>query len=210
MIKPPHDERERAFRSRWRLGEHTSPFETGGRSRTWNQKHVTRHSGESQRGIARTCISQQTPCLSFVNCWGNIILLRADDRSFWRWCSDGQETRNICLSNQTLSFSSPMKIRTDSWIGKLQKKTPCSYLPLWKDSWKKHGGRLSTRLQSASADTDQWFVIGRGQRQQALSSKQTLSFSFPTKMSNDSWIMHCFFFFVWSSCQFISLSEKKS
>ena len=49
-------------------------------------------------------------------------LLGADDRSFRRWCSDGQETRNVCLSDQTLSFSSPTMMRTDTWIRRKKKK----------------------------------------------------------------------------------------
>ena len=79
-----------------------------------------------------------------VNCRGNSIclgsLLGADDRSFRRWCSGGQATRNVCLSNQTLSISSPTKTRTDSRSTRKTKQRV--YLPLWKDSWKKHGGRL--------------------------------------------------------------------
>ena len=93
-----------------------------------------RHSlEESQRRLERTGISR-TPCLSFRELSREHHLLGADDRSFRRWCSDGQTTRNVYLSNQTLSFSSPPKIRSDSWIRR--KKKQRSNLPLWKNSWK--------------------------------------------------------------------------
>ena len=94
---------------------------------------VTRHSEESQHELL-TCISQ-TPCLSFRELSREQHLLGADDHSFRRWCWDGQEIRNVGISNQTLSFSSPTKIRTDSWS--TRKTIRRSYPTLWKDSWKK-------------------------------------------------------------------------
>ena len=64
---------------------------------------VTRHSEESQWRIAQTCISQ-TPCASFQELSGNIICLGRMTAPL----EGGVKTdkRNVCLSNQTLSFPS--------------------------------------------------------------------------------------------------------
>ena len=107
--KPPHDEKE------------TEEQVETGRAHSLRDRRVIENQKQlpvslrSQRRIARMCISQ-TPCLSFRELSTEHHFLGADDRSFRRWCSDGQETRNVCLSNQTLSISSPTKIRTDSWF----------------------------------------------------------------------------------------------
>ena len=119
-------------RSKWRLGGHTSPFQTGGRSR--NQKYPSLW-GVTAENSTNVYFTNAVPFFPWEQ-----HLLGADDRSFRRWCWDGQETRNVTvvgISNQTidLSFSSPTKKRTDSWS--TRKTIRRSYLTLWKDSWKK-------------------------------------------------------------------------
>ena len=86
-------------RSRWRLGEHTSPFETCRRA-IEKPEAVTCHSEESQRRGARTCISQ-TPCLSFHAWCSEIGSLWSLDASELHASSDIREP--ISLHQAVLS-----------------------------------------------------------------------------------------------------------
>ena len=63
--------REKKTRSRWRLGEHISPFETGGRSRKQKQLPVTL---KSHRGEKHGCVFHRNRAF-FVSRRGNIICL---------------------------------------------------------------------------------------------------------------------------------------
>ena len=137
----------------------------------FNMHHMfryPRHSlEESQRRLARTCISR-TPCLSFRELSSEHHLLGADDCSFRRWCSDGQTTRNVYLSDQTLSFSSPPKIRSDSWVSRKKKTSAaiCHSEKTAENAWSKTKHSPAKRRPTG---TGQRLAIGEGQRQQGLS-----------------------------------------
>ena len=98
---------------------------------------------------------------------GNIICLGRMTAPFeGAWCSDGQETRtwDVCLSNQTLSFSSPTKIITDK-TNKNTAQLSATLKRQLKKAWRRTKHPLAKRTHRR---TDQRLAIGKGQRQQGL------------------------------------------